>query len=231
MADEYSYFDLKSIQFGLRWIQEIRALRKGGLPVPALDWDVVYVFSGPEITLEEGPHDTKLGYNQNKNRLLAGFDIAREVTALRLGIETNTISFSDIQKHGPKVYFDGWPHQNESFKDLKKKGTLSRDFGFPDDSLIVGSPVEIVNTGDQVRNLLVNEWQDARKIIFVSDLYHLPRTKRYFGTEGTPRISPERCIFSFPRNSKVSVKIALGEIRRFRLYVLKGFITENTLWD
>lgn len=226
------YFNPEYIDSRHRIIEEMRDLSEN-LPIPSVDWDGVYVFSGPEISLNEDPadklsHKPEKSYNQTKQRLLTGFDVVREVTALRLKKKIEEVTSQDIEKSGPAIYFDGYKAHNELFRKLKSDNKFSQDFDFPDDKLIV-SEGETLHTGQQITNIpseIIPKGEG--KIVFISDLYHIPRIKRYIGSKHDVKNIPKEKIVFYPSQPQhIPIRRAFREAKVIHKYKKSGDLKED----
>jgi hypothetical protein len=206
-------------------VQELRDRIDQGNPEPQEDWDSIYVFSGPETSFNKDarPH-TQAGnpYNQTRVRLETGFTIAKKVTALRCNKDVDHVTFADIQSHGPLLYFDGYKEHNEELEKIIRRGQFMEEFAFPPEKLIIsGSGTK--HTGDQVAKFPRGVFMKSKKVIWVSDLYHLPRIERYIGSKydtiGIPR---EKLILYHAEPSKLTLNQVRGGAKSILEYTESG---------
>jgi hypothetical protein len=226
MKNGNPYFEKDYVESRHRYMDEIRALAEKGPPKPEKDWNVIYVFSGPEMTFEEEP-DKKGKYNQTETRLKTGFELARKITALRLKKEPKEVTIEDIRTEGPLVHFDGLKEQKAYLRKISKEGRFENAYQFPRTSLQL-SIKNITNTRDQVQELPRKFATEDGKIVFISDLYHLPRIQRYFGTKhDSLKIPQEKRVFYFPTPAQLSIQRALSEAKKLYPYAKKGDLRED----
>lgn len=230
MTEQENYFNSDYVRSRHKYVADLRKLLADGLPTPEKDWDSVYVFSGPELTFEEPPHENG-PYNQTKFRLETGFDLAKQMTALRLGKPYDEVTVQDIRSSGPAVYFDGYSGHNEYMKAVIAKRRLETEFGFPDDKFIVPERVGFTgtaHTGEQIEHFPDAILESGKKFAVVSDLYHIPRLKAYLGgVYDKKRISKDNAIFYFAGPPKVPFLAARREARNRRPYFRKGFLSSD----
>ncbi len=230
------YFDPEYTESRHAYVERLRALAEAGAPEPHEDWDAVYVFSGPELTLDpaERPKNQENNtYNQTLTRLEAGFMVAKKVTALRLkatGVEkgVSAITLDDLVAHGPNIYFDGYTQHNELLANMIAQGELSKQFGFPDTKFII-SGTGTKHTGDQFAHFPLSVVAESRKVVLVSDLYHIPRIEQYFGSKNDVHQLPrEKFELYFHDTSRIAMKQALAEARKTYPYEQSGDLTPRS---
>jgi hypothetical protein len=213
-----------------RYIAELREMLEEGSPVPEKDWNHIYVFSGPEITFEDPPHESG-PYNQTQFRLETGIDIARQITALRLNKKYDDVTAEDIRMAGPTIHFDGYSGHNTYMRTVIAEKRLGRDFGFPDEKFILPdekSRQHTAHTGEQIAHFPDEIIADDGKFVIVSDLYHLPRIKRYLGGKyDAKKIPTERVVFYYAAPARVPVRAALREARNIHPYHKRGFLLSD----
>lgn len=109
----------RDIQKGV--LEELKGIRQSELPQPVSDWDLIWVLSGPEITLEE---NNDKGRNETRERLETGFGIARATTAQRLGKPVSEVTTEDVRENGPTVYFNGYNEHNNLLRKSTEAGLM-----------------------------------------------------------------------------------------------------------
>lgn len=205
------------------------------LPKPSADWDLIWVLSGPEITLNEKGAFARSnekgrienGINETRSRLVTGFDIARQVTAKRLGKEIGNVTMDDIIQTGPTIYFNGYNEHNVHFQQTASEGIFESQYQFPREKIKIASEQEdIKHTGHQFEKFPPELLEDKRKIVIVTSARHIPRAKRYLGLDNTPftSIPSEKIIFypAFPL--QFPLKGTLREINVIPQYQEKGIL-------
>lgn len=208
-----------------RYVKELRELAEQGPPEPQEDWDSIYVFSGPESSISDEPADA-ISYNQTRKRLETGIRIARAVTALRLGKRAEEVSLEDMTTMGPAVYFDGYEAHNIEMKRMLADDSFESEFSFPTEKFSIGQGT--IHTGDQVTKLPSEPLKSSRKIVLVSDWYHIPRIERYIGSRfDIQNIPIEKVVLAFPSDARVSTRRAFGEAKRIHPYWKKGDLSKD----
>lgn len=205
-------------------IQELKEFRDKPSPKPQEDWDLIWVLSASEATLEE--YDAT-GRNETRDRIQTGFILVRAVTGKRLGKETSDVTIDDVKAYGPKLYFNGREEQNENLRNTCSNGVLEEKYNFPRESLeIASSGLNITNTSHQFEKFPPELLGNKRKIVIVSSARHLPRVQRYVGLETNPflDISKDRLIF-YPA---IPIEFPFGdtikEVRKVPKYQKAGFL-------
>jgi hypothetical protein len=222
------YFSEPYVESRHRYVAELRGLLAEGLPKPKDDWDAIYVFSGPEIKLEDAPHE-KGPFNQTKVRLETGIDVAKQVTALRLKKNYDDVTADDIRSHGPSVYFDGYTAHNQYFGNETANHRLEKEYGFPDDKFIYPKEEEgTKHTGEQIERFPDEILKDSRKFVIISDLYHMPRIQRYLGSKyDVKKIPEDRAIFYYAKPTKLPVRATLREAKKIRPLKEGGHLSKD----
>lgn len=187
---------------------------------PQKDWDLVWVLSGPEITLSPDEQETE-GGNQTRERFATGLALLREVTALRLGKALEEVTGEDVQKYGPRLYYNGTKEHDLALRDWMN-GTDFEGFKVPMESIELSDwPEDIRHTGDQFADFDKRFVPSASgKLVVVTDLYHLPRTKRYFD-KGFP-VPLKQTILYPSRPGILRVNRALSEVKKIPQYEKAG---------
>ncbi len=210
----------------LKIITEFKDLRDNSAPIPEKDWNVIWVLSGPQRTFEED-HQSELG-NETRDRLATGFKLAREVTSTRLNKELDKITVEDVKNHGPIVYFNGWPDQNLNIKGTRKSGILEEQYLIPRSKLVITNKKRIDNTPDQFKFFPKYLLKKEGKIVVVSDMYHLPRTKRISQRQRideVPNLVPfDRLIFYSSEPLRYPFQKIRIEIRKIPQLITEGLL-------
>lgn len=205
-------------------VRELKELRDSPLPKPAEDWDLIWVLSGLEITLEE--HDAK-GKNETRDRIWTGFELVRAVTAKRLGKSLHNVTIEDIRAYGPKLYFNGREEHNENLRNIGSDGVLEKKYNFPRENLeIAPGGLNITNTGDQFERFPPELLENKRKIVIVSSARHLPRVRRYTGLETNPfsDMAQDRLVFYQAMPVEFPFRDTIREVRVIPKYQAAGFL-------
>ncbi len=212
-------------------VKEFRELIERGQPMPQEDWSLIWVFSGPEATFEDKPNIetnaiTGTNYpNQTRERFETGIRIVRAVTALRLRKQEDQISSEDIKNAGPILYFNGRDEQNEYLRGMLATGENKILKEIPANNIVISTSTDIENTGHQFIDFTEHfpHLPPEEKTILVSDLYHLPRIKRYAETK---RYSLKKdTLVLYPTKPYIlPFDESLAEIQKILPYEKKGFI-------
>lgn len=166
-------------KFRHRILSEMKEIRNNPPPVVRADWDIVWVLSGPQITFEEGEGDC----NQTRNRLITGFNVAKKVAATRLDKSAEELTLEEIDEHAPPIYFNGFDEQNQNIRATAESGMLEENYGFSGSKLLVAGSEGIIRTPDNFKLFQTDLLESIRKIVLVTDAYHLPRTRRISETK------------------------------------------------
>lgn len=215
-------------------LERLRELARGDLPTPERNWDLIWVFAGAEGYHQNGTwvkkginptyQDIGNDINQSKTRLATAISIARQVTAMRVGKNTEDVLLEDIQSYDPKIFYNEWDWQNNDLRELFFEDDGEKQYQFPKENIIIPQNSQIMHTGHQFERFpgeILQKLSDNGKFILVSDLYHLPRIERYawkrFSREIIDRVVlyPSQPLFG-------SLKLFWGEIRKVVEYGEKG---------
>ena len=183
-------------------------MAEAGPPKAETDWGTIWVFSGPEINFEGtiNPCEAaraRTDYNSTQQRFETGLDVARQVTAIRVHKPVEEITLADIEEHGPTIYWSGTAKHNDYFRDyIRPGGLVETAYHFPAEYI----------TPEQ-------------RVVMVSDLYHLPRLKRY-AKKHEDKFPAERLVLYPAQPQRLPIKNTLGDLRNIYLYLKKGFIKE-----
>jgi uncharacterized SAM-binding protein YcdF (DUF218 family) len=219
-------------------LQDLKEFGRGEAPDPKEDWDLIWVMSGPDIDIaEDFEKDRKVLFNttdkaaekdvikkinESRERFETGIKIAKEVAALRLGKKPEEITLDDLKDFSPDIYWNGGDWQNDNLRQRIAEGFLSK-YNFPAERVIVSPNLDINNTGDNFKQLEDSVIADRRKIIIVSDTYHLPRINMFLHAPEC-KIKEEDTVFYQSEPRRVPVGKALGEIKKVPKYLAKGIL-------
>lgn len=218
-------------------LEDLKSIGRGELPSPQPDWDLIWVFSGPQgfqrgKKVRKGTEgelsDIGNEINESVSRMLSATKIAREVTALRLNKNVDDVEIVDIKNRGPYIFYNEWDWQNEDLKRLFWEGEGEEYFFYPKEKLIIPANTGIMHTGHQFERFpekVLEYIGEDGKLVLLSDLYHLPRIKRYSWKKFPPEIL-KRMVY-YPSTPLVgSIKLFLSEIKKVVEYGKK----ENLSW-
>jgi hypothetical protein len=184
-------------------------------PAPAPTWDIIWVLSGPEVSIDDPP-----AHNATRRRLLTGFTLARAVTALRLARGEERLAADDLRQHGPTIYFNGWASHNQALRASRDAGVLERQYGVPRDKLLIAS-AGIRTTKDQTATFPADLAQASRTTVIVTDAYHIPRVRRYMLRPTSP-LALDRLVYFPARPLTFPLKATLRELRKIPRYTRQG---------
>jgi len=208
-----------------RIVDELREIAEKGPPEPEADWNIIAPLSGPEVgDIFDEENIGNSGYNETEKRFRSAIDIAKQVTAKRLSKPIEEITLDDIRVSGPFLYFNGLEAQNEF---LRGQGVqiLEEKYKFPREKLQITDNTGIKHTGHQFQDFGHHVPQEG-KMVLVSDLYHLPRMRRYLSLE-TSNLTPDNTVLSPALPLALNVKLTLDEIRKIYPYIEKGILPQE----
>jgi uncharacterized SAM-binding protein YcdF (DUF218 family) len=217
---EIKYFDPEYRASRKKILEELKEIVKKEPPKPEKNWGLIWVLTGPEYTFEDKPAEGEK-FNQTKQRFLTGLEIARQVTALRLGKKPEEITIEDIEKFGPSIYYNGRKEHNEYLKRICEEKRLEKEFNFPSSKIIITSNENIKYTKDQFDDFSPDLVAKEDKVIIVSDLYHLPRVK-LLCDKYEFKLPPEKFILYPSQPKSLPVGATLKEIRKIYPLQEKG---------
>ena len=193
-------------------IKELRDIAENP-PKPASDWNVIWVLSGPETSIDEKGEDDR--GNQTRERLEAGFGFQRDITALRLNKPVDQITEEEIRQHGPTIYFNGTNAHNADLREKLNSGVLTQEFGIPVDRFIIAPDTDILYTEDQFKRFPDTLLPTTGKLAIVTDLYHIPRVRKIAERDmyKTGRMREEQVVI-VPARIKLRAGRAAGETKK-----------------
>jgi len=207
-------------KFKQKILDEIKELVRSKELIPQKDWDLICVLSAFENDFENDSKD-KWKRNENKDRLCTAFEIARKVVAVRIGKKIEDIRIQDMAAFSPQVLYVGTDVQNDNLRNVADDFLGQRNF--PKQKLIISENLGIKNTGDQIKEISNNFSGNERRIVVVSNAYHLPRISRYL--QGHPDKFNLKKIILYPSNSKKAPpKKVIEEIKKIQKYIKGGIL-------
>lgn len=221
--------------FGEKWLNsrhwaasELRRYIEHGAPEPEADWNVIWIFSGPQEDFDGqfvNPGERPANYNQTKKRWETGLDIARRVTALRLRKPPQEVTRDDFKKAGPLIYYNATDRGNKFFREFcKPGGRLETEFNFPSEKVKITDAAGIKHSGHQFEDFPLDLTGLNQKIVMVSDLYHYPRLKRYI-EKFSDKIPLESALFYAAQPENIPIRDTLEEVKKIYPYSLRDFIS------
>lgn len=218
--EETGYFGKEYVASRHEYVEEVREIIERGPPSPEQDWDVIWILSGPEQKFDDPPSEGK--YNQTRHRFETAVNIAKEVTALRVKKTIEEVTLQDIAAHGPTLYFNGRDDQNQSFRELITRQGVEKEFQFPDAKVIVSPDLNIKYTSHQFEFFPKDLVPEGAKLVVVTDLYHLPRTRRYF--DKFPLVEKDKRVLYPALPASIPLRAALEEAKKIYPYIQRGFL-------
>lgn len=206
-------------------LKEMKELAYQEAPKPKEDWDLVWVISGPPSDIKA--ESTKEERNESRKRMETGLKVAREVTAKRLGKNAEEVTIDDILNNGPSIYWNATDRANNNLRQRIAEGLFEERYKFPGGKIIVSTDKDIEHTRHQFEKFPEELAIASRKIVFVSDIYHLPRVIRYLDADYN-KIPLEKVVIYPSEPRKVPVGKALAETRKIPEYTRKGILPKKS---
>lgn len=205
-------------------LREMKEIAYAEAPKAEENWDLIWVLSGPPIDI--AIESTKESRNESRERLETGLKIAKEVTAVRLKKDPKNVTAEDILNSGPDVFWNATDWANDNLRQRAEEGLLEKRYNFPRQKLIISPNLKIEYTGHQFERFPRELEERSRRVVLVSDIYHLPRVKRYFRAEYNV-IPPEKIILYPSKPRRVPVGKALGETKKVPKYIREGILPKE----
>lgn len=223
-------------------LEEMKQIARGENPLPQEEWDLIWVLSGPPVDVAErfeengkevffnlndeiAAKDVAKKINESRERLETGIKVSKEVVAKRLNKKVEGLTAEDIKNSAPDIYWNSTDWGNDNLRDRIKEGFLDR-YSFPVEKIIISPNLGIQHTGHQFERVEEDVVKGRRKIVIVSDIYHLPRVKRYLH-KFRSIINQENAILYPSDQKRVPIDKALGEIKKIYSYIQKGILEEE----
>jgi len=223
-------------------LEDMKEMGRGERPEPQEDWDLIWVLSGPPIDIAEdfkggntdvifepgdgsAKKDIARGINESRERLETGMRISKEVAARRLNKGVQYLTTEDVENFCPPVYWNATDWANNNLRERIGQGFL-RKFEFPSNKVIVSSNLGIKHTGHQFEKMENGVVDGKRKVVIITDTYHLPRIKRYLNMDDCTVKKEDVILFpSEPR--RVPIAKALGEIKKVPKYIKNSVLPKE----
>ncbi len=222
-------------------LDDMKEIGRGKAPTPQEDWDLVWVISGPPVDIAEDftqqkgegevlfKHDDVIATrhvakkrNESRNRLLTGIKIAKEVAATRLNKKVEDLTLEDLKNASPDIYWNSTDWANDNLRQRITEGFL-HSYNFPKEKIIISPNLNIEHTGHQFEKIEDSILKDRRNVVVISDIYHLPRVKRYMENENS-KVKPENVILYVSEPRDVPIVSAIGEIKKIPKYIALGIL-------
>lgn len=205
-------------------IEELRVKREIVFQ-PTEDIDLIWVVSGPGTYDSTPTSGLYRGLFKDRERIKAGIEIVRQVTALRLGITVDEVTKEMIDQCGPVFYFNGEEQGQGAFPqnpDLREAASLP-EFPLPASKIVISTLAEIFTPG-QIKNLVayLTQHPETKKIAVVTHGPHQRRVARY--VEQHKHFFPPGVVFIDAGIPEIDVPVGavLAELRRIIAYLEKG---------
>jgi uncharacterized SAM-binding protein YcdF (DUF218 family) len=208
-----------------RVLEEMIELATEKLPEPEEDWDIVWVISGPPTDIKA--ESTEEEINESRERMETGLKISREVTAKRLGKDVEEVTVDDILNNGPNIYWNATDGANDNLRQRIAERLFEKRYGFPGEKIIVSTNKDIKHTGDQFNEFPRELAEANRKIVFVSDTYHIPRIVRYLLKPGYNAIPLEKVVVYPSEPRRIPADKAMSEIEKIPEYIKEGILPKE----
>ncbi len=216
---QYSEEERNARGLFLNYLKSIKEKVENGEFEPSVDWETIWVLSGPEHEFsEEKAHNAEDSVaNQTKERIEKGFELVKEVTALRANKRIKELELEDYKLHAPTLYYNGGEGRGESFRKMIESGDVQKTYGIPAEVIRISEhDPEILHTGHQF-----DEYPDdllrKGKTIVVTSWYHTPRTQEYITKKSQEENIPELedMMLVYPAGlSRLRVGRAVGEAKK-----------------
>lgn len=135
------------------------------------------------------------------------------------------LTLADIKNFSPDIYWNATDWGNDNLRERIKEGLLDK-YDFPSEKIIISPNLGIQHTGHQFEKIEEGVIKDRRKIVIISDTYHLPRVKRYLNKKDS-KITKENSILYTSQPKRVPIGKALSEIKKVPGYIKKGILEKE----
>lgn len=208
-------------KFKQKILNEVKKIVYYKALTPQGDWDLIFVLSAFENDFKDGSGGKR---NENKDRLDTALTVARQVAAIRAKRRIKDVKMQDMADFLPQVIYIGTNVQNDNLRNIADDFLGQRNFS--NQKLIILENVGIKNTQDQIKEIPNHFSGNERKIVVISNAYHLPRIKRYL------KVRPDKFDFKkmilYPSNpKKVQVKKVLEEAKKIQKYIKDGILPQE----
>ena len=123
-------------------------------PAVPRDCGIIWVLTG---------YDTSWNPDSDtRRRLEGGMHLAKRVSRMKGG----TL---------PAIYISGYDEHNANLRKWRTEGLFEKEYSFPEANLIIGPQEHIRHTGDQFKLFPRKFLKGNKKIVVVTDVYHIPR--------------------------------------------------------
>jgi hypothetical protein len=226
-----------------RVLEDMKEIGRGENPEVRDDWDLVWVLSGPPIDIREDftdgtkealfpkedretetvRNDVANKRNESRERLGTGIKVAKEVCALRLKKNVGNLTLGEILQYAPAIYWNATDWANNNIREATGEGFFEKTYNFPREKVIVSPNLGIINTDDQFKKFPGEFTEENRKIVIISDIYHLPRVKRFLHRKNS-KVTEQNAVLYPSEPRAVPFRKVREEIRKIPQYIDKGIL-------
>ncbi|MEK7107520.1 MAG: NAD-dependent epimerase/dehydratase family protein [Patescibacteria group bacterium] len=186
-----------------RIIQKLRLEfeRSQDSPKPRPDWRIIWVLTGYDTSWD--------ARSDTRRRVEEGMRLAKKISRVNGG-------------KLPTIYVSGYDEHNSNLRKWRTEGLFEKKYSFPEANLIVGPLQNILHTWDQFKLFPHKFLKGNKKIIIVTDAYHIPRIERY--VEKFFPAERERFIFYPAKPITINLAYIKSETKKIIKYSKKGII-------
>ena len=203
----------------IEYLREIKEKVENKEFEPSVDWETIWVLSGPEheFSEESAENAEDKSQNQTKERIEKGFDLLKQVTAMKAGKDISDLTKEDYEKFSPVFYFNGGEGRSIAFQKMVASGYVEETYGIPASSIRISeSDPDILHTGHQFEEY-PDELLNKGKTIVVSSWCHTPRVQEYINalSDAHPDADIQKNMLVYPANlDRLRIGRAIGEAKK-----------------
>jgi hypothetical protein len=165
------------------FVQEIRSIASHDNPKVSPDVNYVFVLSGRGSYLKRPVDRPDIADREDDyNRMRLGINIARTITAFRLGKEVKDVTNAEIASSGPIIIYNGRPKHNEDFKKALADKVIT-DYP-PTKFLVLDLPPDQLNSKGHFLSIKQNLDLSNQELAIVTSAFHFPRIGRMLSNQG-----------------------------------------------
>ena len=170
-------------------------------PRPQKDWDIIWVLTGYDTSWNTG--------SDTRRRLEEGMRLAKKIAKINRG-------------KSPSIYISGYDEHNANLKKWRMEGLFEEKYSFPKKNVLIGPLEHILHTGDQFKLFPRKFLKGNKRIVVVTDAYHIPRVERYV-EKFFPQERERFVFYPVPSAAPSAVRIK-KEVQNIIKYSQKGII-------
>jgi len=196
-------------------------LTTGEYQIP-VETEGIVILSAPPSKNEKG--EVIEASPDNKARIEFGTQVARQITAKKLGKTLEEITIDDISQNTPMFILNGETEQ------LPTMEQLAKETGFPPEKiqLLDCGKRGVGNTKTQFEAINTHHsYRNAKHLTFITNSWHAPRVTRTADANLKPEIDFD--VIPVPHSAAPYnvFRVVRGEVKRIQSYSAKGDITRN----